>query len=415
MKAVLLGYGIENQSIVSYLSVIGFFETMVCHMEDSPLIDTETDGLSHRAYDFELIKSFEPNLIIRSPGISIYSDELIALKQLSCEITTSTGYWLKCNTRQITIGVTGTKGKSSTANFIFKLLGDSAELAGNIGLPVWNMNSATKYVVLELSSFMTSDLLVSTDYAILTTLSSEHLDWHRNQSNYINDKLNLFETKNNSGKFPISFAPKDLHTILSFDYLFDLATPDWFSELARDMPAHIAYDLFMALEVVEKITNRSVDQEVVEKIINEYKPLKGRMRTVYKGRNTWIDDTLSSNPFGTSAAVSSIENSKDLVLIVGGKSRGVSLGELKKALNVRDGKTTLIGISQCGKEYLKELDFPKSKYFMNLKDAIDHVSENFKDAAVLFSPAAPTPKGEGNWEKRSDLFEKLVLGVENLV
>lgn len=416
MKLLFLGFGIENKSLATS-SQVNLLTPTVMHLNEdaSNLIGKTVDGVEHVKFSLNEAKQFAPDYVIRSPGISIYSEEVQQLLNEDFIVTTATGLWLKLNENYTTIGITGTKGKSSTANFLYKLLKNDAELAGNIGEPIWNIkltSSTCKYVILELSSFMTSDLLVSTDYAALTSLSPEHIDWHRNEEQYFKDKLNLFTLKNNAGQLPYNFIPNKLVDVVEEHQITVDQTiqniPDKHNELFSFLPEHIAYDLFLAINIYKKLIQGNVSDELLNEVLKNYIPLKGRMRKIEGGTNTWIDDSLSSNPFGASAAVKTFSND-NLVLIVGGESRGVKLSELQEVLSQRQKPTFVVGISNCGNQYIDELQVQNnSVYIKDLDQAVKYIHNNFSNYVVLFSPAAPTPKEEGNWSTRSDLFEDTV-------
>ena len=95
------------------------------------------------------------------------------------------------------VAVTGSKGKTTTAMLTAAALGAyglDVALAGNIGRPVTELydDDAHDVFVVELSSFQTADVTTSPSVGILTLLSPDHLDWHRNLENYFDDKLRLF-------------------------------------------------------------------------------------------------------------------------------------------------------------------------------------------------------------------------------
>src|SRR5690606_3624080 len=90
--------------------------------------------------------------------------------------------------------VTGTKGKSTTASLLAHLIRELIEpevgFGGNIGIPMFSLPEAPRYVV-ELGSYQSSEVTNSPETVVLTSLYPEHLDWHRGEANYYRDKLNL--------------------------------------------------------------------------------------------------------------------------------------------------------------------------------------------------------------------------------
>jgi UDP-N-acetylmuramoylalanine-D-glutamate ligase len=142
------------------------------------------------------LKHFD--VVIKSPGISLYREDIQAAKAQGVLFTSSTQLWFDENPFADTICITGTKGKSTTCALITHLLNASglpALSAGNIGRPLIDMmtvSPAPRFWVIELSSYQISDLNAVPGIAVLLNLFPEHLDWHGSQATYFRDKLNLF-------------------------------------------------------------------------------------------------------------------------------------------------------------------------------------------------------------------------------
>ena len=140
------------------------------------------------------------DVVVRSPGVSVYRDELAALRAAGVPVATATGLWMAEPHAAPVVGVTGTKGKSTTATLIAHLLraaGRTAELAGNVGRPALELLEAPvpDVYVLELSSYQVADLDAGPDLAVLTNLYREHLDWHGSEERYRADKLRLADLR----------------------------------------------------------------------------------------------------------------------------------------------------------------------------------------------------------------------------
>ncbi|HWD70409.1 MAG TPA: Mur ligase family protein, partial [Solirubrobacteraceae bacterium] len=123
----------------------------------------------------------QADVLVRSPGVSLYKPLIQEAIAAGTTVTTATGLWLAQRGGEHVIGVTGTKGKSTTATVIAYLLGQvmPVELAGNIGRPVIDLldTPGDTWVVCELSSYQIADLTVGPEVAVLTNLSREHTDW----------------------------------------------------------------------------------------------------------------------------------------------------------------------------------------------------------------------------------------------
>jgi len=140
------------------------------------------------------IKNFD--FIFRSPGFRRIMPELLTAEKAGAVISSATKLFFDFCPGKI-IGVTGTKGKGTTATLIYQILKADQKkvfLAGNIGVPMLSLLSQlTKdsWLVLELSSFQLQDLTKSPKIGVVLFVSSEHLDYHRNKAEYIRAKTNL--------------------------------------------------------------------------------------------------------------------------------------------------------------------------------------------------------------------------------
>ncbi|MGH2842046.1 MAG: Mur ligase family protein, partial [Solirubrobacteraceae bacterium] len=181
------------------------------------LIDQETPEREARA----AIRAAD--VLVRSPGVSIYGPLIQEAIAAGVKVTTATALWLAQRGGAGVIGVTGTKGKSTTATVIAHLLSANAPvaLAGNIGRAVIELldlaDKPGTWVVLELSSYQIADLEVGPEVAVITNLSREHTDWHGSEERYRADKLRIFElpgtrvaVKPPEGGWPLLFEPGQL-------------------------------------------------------------------------------------------------------------------------------------------------------------------------------------------------------------
>ena len=128
-------------------------------------------------------------LVVRSPGVSIYRPELCALRAAGIPVTTATALWLAEREGRGVIAVTGTKGKSTTAALLAHLArasGQAVALAGNIGVPALDLldRPPTETAVVELSSYQIADLEIGPEVAVITNLFREHTDWHGSEEAY---------------------------------------------------------------------------------------------------------------------------------------------------------------------------------------------------------------------------------------
>jgi UDP-N-acetylmuramoylalanine--D-glutamate ligase len=168
-------------------------------LDDSPQAQMPPDSAGDLACAFgseSIARALDKiDVIIKSPGVSLYHPLLERARNRGVAITSLLNLWFAETPDATTICVTGTKGKSTTAALIAHILqslGHRAFLAGNIGVPVSEIEPrAVGYAIIEVSSYQAADFAGHCDLAVLTSLHPEHLDWHGSAERYFHDKLNL--------------------------------------------------------------------------------------------------------------------------------------------------------------------------------------------------------------------------------
>src|SRR5699024_7428152 len=154
--------------------------TLFCNVQeaDSAAL-ADTIDVRTEVPDAVALSSFD--FVVKSPGISIYKPEIAAAQKNDTVFTSGTALWFGENPDARVIGITGTKGKSTTAALtahVARAVGVRAALAGSIGLPLLELDGRKADLwVVELSSFQTGEA-GPLDVGGITNLYEEHLDWH---------------------------------------------------------------------------------------------------------------------------------------------------------------------------------------------------------------------------------------------
>jgi len=137
------------------------------------------------------------DVIVKSPGVSLYRSEIRGALEKGVHVTSLLNLWFAEHHDLKTMCITGTKGKSTTASLITHILtklGRRPALAGNIGVPITEIDGASAdFAVIEVSSYQAADFDGDCDVAVLTSLYPEHIDWHLSVENYFRDKINLLK------------------------------------------------------------------------------------------------------------------------------------------------------------------------------------------------------------------------------
>jgi UDP-N-acetylmuramoylalanine--D-glutamate ligase len=280
------------------------------------------------------------DILVRSPGVSPYRDSIRRAVLGGAMVTTPSNLWFAEHPSEKTICITGTKGKSTTSALLAHMLescGYRVQLAGNIGLPLLSCDrEEVDWWVIELSSYQLADLEASPTVSVILNLSSEHLDWHGDESTYRKDKLRLAAL---AGNRPLIVNATD--PVLS-KTLSGRSETVWFnsqegirafggklfdgpSELEARLPeglpgAHNRSNAAAALTVLRVI---GADLSSGLQSIASFRCLPHRLQTVGERAGVrFVDDSISSTPVATAAALETFAEKK-VTLIVGGLDRGL--------------------------------------------------------------------------------------------
>ncbi|MGB3414561.1 MAG: UDP-N-acetylmuramoyl-L-alanine--D-glutamate ligase, partial [Microbacteriaceae bacterium] len=379
------------------------------------------------------------DVLIKSPGISKYHDFVQQLAAQGTIITGSTALWLEEHAER-TIAVTGSKGKSTTASLIYHLIRELIEpevaFGGNIGIPMFSLPEAPRYVV-ELGSYQSSEVQQSPDTVVVTALFPEHLDWHRSEAQYFSDKLNLLghgakrivlngrdarllaEFKQRYPELPFETVQSGSGVYLENyradgsehedSYFFMDGAPLFPSSVVRLSGVHNSWNAALALTVLSAELDLVVNAEAVASALGSFEPLEHRLTPHRSGGLVFVDDSLSTSPFATIAALESFPD-QELIVLIGGQDRGVDYQPLYDYLEQHPVQG-LIGLSDSGAKLLALLE-PLAIESYSAKDMLDAVQAARKMAkpgtVVLMSPGAPS---YGVFKDFADRAEKFVEAI----
>ncbi|HEX3801676.1 MAG TPA: UDP-N-acetylmuramoyl-L-alanine--D-glutamate ligase [Solirubrobacteraceae bacterium] len=350
------------------------------------------------------------DVLVRSPGVSLYKPLIQDAIGAGKIVTTATGLWLAEREGHHVIGVTGTKGKSTTATVIAHLLSQlrpDTELAGNIGRPVIELldlagagarNDA--WVVCELSSYQLADLTTGPEVAVLTNLYREHTDWHGSEAQYRADKLRIFELPGTriavrppDGGWPVTFAPGELPL----------------------RGRHNAQNVAAALAAIEAA---GFQPPALPEALMGLPPLPHRLQTVHTDEhgNEWVDDSISTTPESTIAALDAFGD-RQVVLIAGGSERQQDYDSLGRALAGRSAGTALVYLPDTGPliaaaAIVHRLSPQLARPARDMETAVAIAAEmSTPGGVVLLSPAAPSFNAYKDFEERGDDFAACAKAV----
>jgi UDP-N-acetylmuramoylalanine--D-glutamate ligase len=379
-----------------------------------------------------VLNSFD--VVIKSPGISQYRDEIQEAKEKGVVFTSATKLWFAEHSDDKTICITGTKGKSTTSSLVTHLLRNSEKrvtLGGNFGTPMLDMlevEPKPDFWVIEMSSYQISDFDGSPYIALLLNLFPEHLDWHKNVENYYDDKLNIFANQKEEHKSIVNKVDPNTQ-----NYLNRIKNPIFFNDengfhvkdgdiykgdekifLGKDVTIpgnHNLSNICAALTVVEQA---GVDYT---KCLDAIKTFKGLPHRLYpwgiKDGITYIDDSISTTPQSSIAALETYKG-KEITILLGGFDRGLNVDELAKYVvdNNINGVITMPDNGNRIYNTIKNEMHGKNTSLKlieaeDLKDAVEKAKEitNY-GGIILLSPGAPSYGRFKNFAERGDSFAR---------
>lgn len=366
------------------------------------------------------------DVVVRSPGVSIYRPELHAVGR----VVTPTGLWLAEREGRGVIGITGTKGKSTTAALAFHLAaaaGITVHLAGNIGKPALDLldSPIDEPAIVELSSYQIADLETGPEVAVVTSLFPEHRDWHGSEERYREDKLRILglpdvgaAVVNGRDERLVQAAPHAVRYGVpgGWDVVDGgIAVHGQLVVPRAELPllgTHNALNLCAALAALETF---GVALPPLPEALRGFRGLRHRLEVVSEQDGVvWVDDSISTTPESAIAAIESFPDRK-IVLIGGGQDRGQDYTELARVLARRD--AIVIGLPTTGPRLVAAarkagLPFDRGFEATALPAAVDRARALAGvGSAVLLSPAAPSYDTYRDFEERGDDFRSLVMST----
>lgn len=364
------------------------------------------------------------DVVIKSPGISAYKPELLGAQSRGTRFTSGTALWFASHGDARTIAVTGTKGKSTTSALLAHLarsLGVRTALAGNIGLPMLELDGEVAELwVIELSSFQTGEA-TGVDLGVVTSLYEEHLDWHGSRERYVDDKLKLLAASTrvlvNAGQ-PVLMARAAEHPGLhTFGDAAGWHVADgWIRRADEDVVRasevsapglHNAINACAALAALELM---GFDARRAAPAVASFVPLPHRLQPLgERGGLYWINDSISTTPLASLAALESVGDRR-VALIVGGHDRGLDWTPFVDAMRAH----APVAIVCQGKSGPRIADALEAAGVANVRRALDlaaavgaarHALDG--EGVVLLSPGAPSFDQFKDYAERGKRFAEL--------
>ena len=371
------------------------------------------------------------DIIMKTPGISFVGIDISKFKhKIKSQIELLLEFFdIK------TIGVTGTKGKSTTSSLIYKVLKEqnmSSIFMGNIGIPAFDMVDKLErgmIVVLELSSHQLEYVQRSPNISILLNIFEEHLDHYDSYQGYINAKCNIYKFQNKEDfllyNIDNEMLQKNVKDVASntikvslnnnngsniylengFVYyngkkLFDKNTP-------RNLIGDYNLNNIMFVLGVSEILNLNIDKTIES--ISSFTTLPHRLEFVGKFDGVlYYDNCIGTTPEATIEVVKALGNVDSL--IIGGMDRGIDYTDFVDFLD-KSKISNIICMPKTGHDIAAKLIKANAICVETLEEAVETAKKvTRKEMSCLISPAAASYGFFKNFEEKGDKFQALVKG-----
>ena len=444
----VLGIGVSNLPLIELLCSHGM-DVTACDMRTREKMGDEAARLEKLGAKLKLgpdyLEGLDHDVLFRTPGLMPFDPHLEAAKARGSLLTSEMEVFLSlCPCR--VIAITGSDGKTTTTTIISELLkasGYRVHLGGNIGNPLLCELPDIKkddIAVLELSSFQLYDMHCCPDVAVITNLSPNHLDKHKDFQDYMDAKREIY----------INQRP-DCRLILNAD---DAHTP-YYESFARSRVAHfsdkqtLTDGTYLKNGVLVRV-NGGVEREVLPasdirlpgehnvlnylaafaategmvpdavcaKVAREFAGVEHRLESVRILRGvTYINDSIGSSPTRTIAGLRAMRTKP--IVIAGGYDKHIPFDELgdvlcqlAKAVFLTGDTAEKIRTAICNSKYFAESGLP----VITESDFRDAVLAAAKAAGegdiVLFSPACASFDHFKNFDERGKYFKSIIMGLE---
>ncbi len=433
---LILGFGREGRSTLRRLKEAGGYASItIADQAGAQPEDSSIRVLSGPSY-MDALDDY--GLVFKSPGVVLPKDP----EEYCCRITSQMEVFLEAY-RDRTIGITGTKGKSTTTTLLYHILkenGRDCVLAGNIGIPAFDILEDIKpetIVICELSCHQLEHIQVSPHLAVLLNIHEEHLDHYGTMEKYVRSKQQVY-LHQESGDLLFcgleALPPKDtckarIYTVSDGSSAADVllsGTRVRFGRGDYSIPSqdialfghHNHLDVAFDYAVCHVL---GLSDEGFDAGLRSYQPLPHRLHFIgEKNGVRYYDDSISTIGDTAIQALKSIPDVGSV--LIGGMDRGIDYDDLIRFLS-EDSVPHIILMEATGKRIYREimdghLDFlgpGRLVLVQNLAEAVAKAKElTAPGCACILSPAAASYGIFRDFEERGDAFIRLALGEEAL-
>ncbi len=441
----VVGIGVSNTPIITMLAELG---VRVLAFDKRPEEQLGDPGKTLRKWKVKMfcgpdyMEHLAGDWIIKTPGMRYDHPALEKARRKGSLITSEMELFFEYCPCEM-IGVTGSDGKTTTTSLIYEMLrktGRRVHLGGNIGFPLFCRLpeiGLEDLVVAELSSFQLQPLRKSPHISVVTNVTPNHLDMHKDMAEYIEAKSNIFRFQtakdllvlNQDNVVTKGFAEEAVGAVRMFSFSADpgvpgafyrdhavyLRRPDGSCEKVLDRSElklrgdHNVQNFMAAMLAAEDFCT----PEMMREVARSFGGVRHRMEFVGEvGGVRFYNDSIGSSPTRTIATLMSFD--QKVRLIAGGYDKKIPFDALGDVVPKKVEKLYLCGVTaEKIRAAVRKTDpaFPMETY-QDLRTAVETAyRESAPGEIVLLSPACASFDQFKNFEERGDYFVSVVKGL----
>lgn len=447
-RVAVVGLGISNRPLVKLLLEHGI--SVLC-CDKTPrekllpeVLELEKMGAVLKLGD-DYLENIQADVVFRTPGLNLNTPQLVELKKNGAIITSEMeAFFAVCPCK--IFGITGSDGKTTTTTLVAKLLegaGKTVYCGGNIGTPLLPLAEKMKeddVAVVELSSFQLMGMTVSPQVSVITNLSPNHLDIHKDMEEYVSSKENIYLHQNENGTVVLNLdneltnalTPKAKGKVLKFSRKqrvergYYLRGDNMICRVEGKEETEIMDASQILIPGVHNIENYMtafcaveglVGKETMIELARTFGGVAHRIELVrVKDGVRYYDSSIDSSPNRTKAALRSFP--EKVIMVAGGKDKGIAYDDLGPELREHVKLLVLTGMTagkiRAAAEQVPGYDGtnPEIIDIEGFDDAIrTAASRAVSGDVVILSPASTSFDRFRNFEERGDRFKAVVMSL----
>ena len=439
-RITVIGIGISNLPLIKYLAQLGADVTACDRRTKEDLGDNYTE-LEKLGIKFNLGDGYLDNLsgdiIFKTPGMRYDVPQLIAAKENGSVVTSEMEVFFDVCPSHI-IAVTGSDGKTTTTTLIHKMMtkaGYTTWLGGNIGNPLLTDTEKMKeddWVILELSSFQLHTMRKSPEIAVITNISPNHLDMHKDYQEYIDAKKNIMLYQQ-EGNILVVNADNEVTAKIGKEakgavrYFSRQDTADVYLDGDTIMRGNVGVLNIKDIKIpgMHNVENYMtaiaavsglVSDEVIVDIAKTFGGVEHRIELVrILDGVRYYNSSIDSSPNRTINTLRVFP--EKVIMIGGGKDKGIPYDELGPALAAYVKVLILIGATSDKIEESLNAEIKRTGKGKNIEviraasyeDAVNQARSRAQNGdVVILTPASTSFDMFRNFEERGNLFKKIV-------